>query len=67
MDKLHDWMLVQRLRVPDGSGTAKALDYSLKRWTTLTAYLDDGRAPIDNNYLENRIRPIAHSLQGGVE
>jgi transposase len=52
-------MLAQRSRVPDGSGTAKALDYSLKRWVALTRYLDDGAVPIDNNYLENRIRPIA--------
>ncbi|AEC20995.1 transposase [Pusillimonas sp. T7-7] len=58
-DRLHAWMLAQRLRVPDGSGTAKALDYSLKRWVALTRYLDDGAVPIDNNYLENRIRPIA--------
>src|SRR5699024_8535055 len=35
-DKLHAWMLAQRSRVPDGSGTAKALDYSLKRWVALT-------------------------------
>src|SRR5690606_23328580 len=46
-DKLHAWMLAQRSRVPDGSGTAKALDYSLKRWVALTRYLDDGAAPID--------------------
>jgi len=58
-DRLHAWMLAQRSRVPDGSGTAKALDYSLKRWVALTRYLDDGAVPIDNNYLENRIRPIA--------
>src|SRR5690554_4522456 len=58
-DKLHAWMLAQRLRVPDGSGTAKALDYSLKRWVALTRYVDDGAVPIDNNHLENQIRPVA--------
>ncbi|NYT79883.1 IS66 family transposase, partial [Alcaligenaceae bacterium] len=58
-DKLHTWMLAQRLRVPDGSGTAKAFDYSLKRWVALTRYLDDGRIPVDNNYIEQQIRPIA--------
>jgi len=58
-DKLHAWMLAQRLRVPDGSGTAKALDYSLKRWVALTRYLDDGAVPIDNNHIEQQIRPIA--------
>ncbi|MNJ77846.1 Transposase IS66 family protein [compost metagenome] len=54
---LHDWMLTQRDRVPEGSATAKALDYSLKRWLALTRYLDDGAVPIDNNWVENQIRP----------
>ncbi|SLT29977.1 putative transposase [Klebsiella pneumoniae] len=45
--------------MPDGSGTAKALDYSLKRWEALTRYLDDGAVPIDNNWVENQIRPWA--------
>ncbi|WP_245153833.1 IS66 family transposase [Allopusillimonas ginsengisoli] len=58
-DQLHAWMLAQRLRVPDGSGTAKALDYSLKRWVALTRYLGDGRLPIDNNHIEQQIRPVA--------
>ena len=49
-DALHQWMLAHRQKVPDGSGTAKALDYSLKRWEALTRYLDDGAVPIDNNW-----------------
>ncbi|TAJ64692.1 transposase, partial [Variovorax sp.] len=40
-------------------GTAKALNYSLKRWAALTRYLDDGNLPADNNWVENQIRPIA--------
>src|SRR5580658_4574937 len=39
--------------------TAKAIDYSLGRWAALIRYLDDGDLPIDNNHLENRIRPVA--------
>ena len=58
-DVLHQWMLIHRQKVPDGSGTARALDYSLKRWTALTRYLDDGAVPIDNNWVENQIRPWA--------
>ena len=58
-DALHRWMIAQRQKVPDGSGTAKALDYSLKRWAALTRYLDDGAVPIDNNRVENQIRPWA--------
>lgn len=58
-DKYHAWLLAQRQKVPDGSGTARALDYSLKRWVALTRYLDDGMLPIDNNRIEQQIRPIA--------
>jgi transposase len=58
-DALHAWLAAQRQRVPDGSATAKAIDYSLGRWGPLTRYLDDGALPIDNNWVENRIRPIA--------
>ena len=59
LEKLHDWMLAKRTLVPDGSGTAKALDYSLKRWAALTRYLEDGYVPIDNNPIEQQIRPLA--------
>ncbi len=41
------------------SGTAKALAYTLRRWDALVRYLDDGARPIDNNRIENAIRPIA--------
>jgi transposase len=57
--KLHEWMQAQRELVPEGSATARALDYSLKRWVALTRYLDDGAVPIDNNPVENTIRPWA--------
>jgi len=53
-------MLLHLQNVTDGSATAKALDYSLKRWGALTQLLDDGPLPIDNNrWIENQIRPIA--------
>ena len=58
-EKLHEWMLAQRELVPEGSATAKALDCSLKRWVALTRYLNDGAVPIDNNRVENTIRPWA--------
>lgn len=58
-DALYQWMHAQRLNIPEGTAIAKALDYSLKRWTALTRYLDDGALPIDNNRIENLIRPWA--------
>ena len=58
-DAMHQWMRQQRQKIPDGSATARAVDYSLKRWIALTRFLEDGSLPIDNNWVENRIRPIA--------
>jgi transposase len=58
-DALYTWLLAQRERVPDGSATARAINYSLGRWGALTRYLDDSDMPIDNNWAENQIRPIA--------
>jgi transposase len=58
-DALHAWLLAQRERVPEGSATARAINYSLGRWGALTRYLEDGHLPIDNNWVENQIRPIA--------
>ena len=58
-DALNKWLTLQRQKVPDGSATAKAIDYSLNRWAALTRYLDDGDLPADNNWVENQIRPIA--------
>ncbi|MET3373343.1 hypothetical protein ABIC89_002405 [Variovorax boronicumulans] len=58
-DALQQWLAGQRQRVPDGSATARAIDYSLKRWSALTRYIDDGDLPGDNNWVENKIRPIA--------
>ncbi|VVE84619.1 transposase [Pandoraea sputorum] len=65
-DALHAWLLAQRKRVCEGSAIAKALDYSLKRWDALTRYLTDGYVPIDNNGLENQIRPWARGRANGL-
>ena len=54
----HDWLIAQRLRTADGTGLARAIDYSLKRWSALMRYVDSGYLPIDNNPVENAIRPI---------
>lgn len=58
-DDLKTWLTAQRQKVPEGSAIIKAIDYSLNRWGALMRYLNDGRLPADNNWIENRIRPIA--------
>ena len=59
VDLLHQWLIAHRQKITDGSATARAIDYSLKRWGALTRFVDDGHLPIDNNHIENQIRPIA--------
>ncbi len=59
LDALHEWMLLNRQKITDGSATAKTLDYSLRRWDALTRFVHDGQLPVDNNHIENQIRPIA--------
>jgi transposase len=59
LDTFHRWLLLKRQQATDGTAAARAIDYSLKRWDALIRFVDDGDLPIDNNNLENRIRPIA--------
>jgi transposase len=56
---LHAWLIAQRTKVVDGGATAKAIDYSLKRWAALMRYLNDPALPIDNNHDEQQIRTWA--------
>ncbi|MES3041514.1 MAG: IS66 family transposase [Pseudomonadota bacterium] len=59
LDDFETWLKAVRPTVAPGSGTAKALDYTIRRWTALIRYADSGSFPIDNNPVENSIRPIA--------
>jgi transposase len=59
VDDLIAWLTTLRPSVNSGSATAQAIDYLLRRQTAFTAFLDDGHFPIDNNPVENAIRPVA--------
>jgi transposase len=59
LDALFAWLYATRKSVADGGATAKAIDYSLRRWAAFIRYADSGDLPIDNNPVENAIRPIA--------
>ena len=59
LDAMHGWLNQTRLQTANGGGSARALDYTLKRWKSLIRYAQTGHLPIDNNPVENVIRPIA--------
>lgn len=58
-EEFRIWLQLERGRVPEGSAIARAIDYSLNHWAALTAHLEDGNVPIDNNHIENQMRPWA--------
>jgi len=57
--ELESWLRQQRAKLSRKSETAKAIDYSLKRWTALIRFLDDGRLCMSNNAAERAVRCIA--------
>lgn len=59
LNQLHQWMKKNILEVTPQSAIGKAISYSLTRWEKLMIYASDGRLEIDNNLVENSIRPIA--------
>src|SRR5260370_23397403 len=59
VSELERWLREQRARVSKNSETGKAIDYSLKRWSVLTRFLDDGRLCMSNNAAERELRAIA--------
>ena len=48
-----------REKVLPKSGLGKACDYLLRHWTPLTKHLEYGETRLDNNLVENAIRPSA--------
>src|SRR3954447_14648812 len=59
LNKLHDYLLEIEAEVLPKSPEGRAVRYTLKNWTALTRYCDDGDLEIDNNATERAIRGVA--------
>ena len=57
--QFETWLQAQFERVPPNSAIAKAIRYTLNNWAALTRLLDNAQMPMDNNAVENLIRPLA--------
>ena len=53
------WLDCHLTKTPEQSKIGNAIRYSLSQWGALNSYLKDGRIEIDNNLIENAIRPFA--------
>jgi len=59
LDKLHGYLLEIQAEVLPKSPTGRAVRYTLKNWTALNHYGEDGDLEIDNNHTERSIRGVA--------
>ncbi len=59
LDKIKTLLCEEQYKERPITGFAKAINYTLERWEGLTKYVNHGLLEIDNNLVENAIRPIA--------
>ena len=59
MNLLEEYLLKQQNEILPKSLTGKAVAYSLSLWKRLSVFLDKPEVLIDNNLIENSIRPLA--------
>jgi transposase len=59
LKELERWMKEQLPDVLPKSSIGQAIAYTLGLWPRLTRYTQNGQVEIDNNLIENSIRPVA--------
>jgi transposase len=59
LKQFKEWLQAQQLKTIPKSPIGKAIAYTLNRWAKLSVYATDGNIDIDNNLIENAIRPLA--------
>jgi transposase len=57
--ELESWMRSVRGRMSRHADVGRAMDYMLKRWSTFSRFLDDGRICLSNNAAERALRKVA--------
>lgn len=59
INEMGKWIFEEIKNTLPKSQIGKAMAYAYARWDALSAYLYDGSLQIDNNQVENSIRPVA--------
>jgi transposase len=59
LEEFKKWLTEKYPQTPPRGLLGKAISYCLNRWESLERYLEDGHIQIDNNLIENAIRPFA--------
>lgn len=58
LEELKKWLDKKASQVPPKSLLGNAVSYTLSEWSKLIEYINFGIIPIDNNMVENAIRPF---------
>jgi hypothetical protein len=58
VDKLEIWLRENAIKIPPQSLLGKAFNYTLNQWPRLIKFLENGLVRMDNNLVENAIRPF---------
>ena len=59
LNSLETWLVEKKEVVLPKSSIGTAINYTLNLWPRLKEYLNNGKYKIDNNLIENQIRPVA--------
>lgn len=59
LEKLKNLLENPGMTILPKNNVGVAIEYTRNPWEQLTRFLEDGRLPIDNNLVENAIRPVA--------
>lgn len=59
LEQIHNWINEESIQVLPKSSIGKAMTYYLRQYPKLINILSDGRIELDNNLIENTIRPMA--------
>jgi transposase len=59
LNDIHKYLKTEKSKVVPSSAIGKAISYNLNQWHKLIRYTENGKYEIDNNSIENKIRPLA--------
>ncbi len=59
LEKIKNYIEEEAYKVAPKSNIGKAISYTLKQWSKINKILQYGELLIDNNLIENKVRPLA--------
>ena len=64
LEKIHTWLVQHLSHAPPKGKLKQGMQYMVNHWKKLCHYISDGNLHIDNNLIENAIRPFALGRRG---